>query len=588
MSLLKNLSYRTKTILFSGAFALLVLIVSICLIVFGSRRVFNSEADSYLLNTAELKALRFESELGGQLSLVKQMTKSPAIISYMKDPNNKEKKRSAIQEFKNYKSSFLSDSVFWCDNITHDFYSDLEYSYHVNVDDPEQYWYKMTVYETDVYNFNINYNPDLQKSMLWINAVVRDTNSRPIGMCGTGIPLDGLFDSVFEGLKSDVSLYLYNLNLEITGSLDSNDIEEKVFVTEKFNALPVNLMNKEKAVSYSAEEGQYLFYPLPTLNWWLVAYQPYTVWSMFSNSMSFTVLLLILISGISIAVYSIYVMSILRSMNSVIRTTKENASEQNEFIQTVKDTVDSTVVSLKEYGDVMEQQTSSIEESQSQIATLLQQIHVLDTIRRDSLESAKSLEKSSNDGQIHIMTLKGNIKEIVECSKRLVEANDLIADVTSQTDLLALNAAIEAAHAGELGAGFAVVAKEIRHLAEKSRDQEDKVELAISDMKKMIDQMVESSEAVNQSFEQIVENSGDVNANFEEMSESIEQQSELGQTIDSNLRAVTESVSQSGASFDNMMCSNEELSEEINQAAEKSEVLLKQAEEVLKNTGIEE
>jgi len=586
MRLLKNLSFRAKTILFSGAFAFLVLLISACLIIFGARRVFNNEADSYLMNTAELKTLRFESDLGGQLSLVKQMTKSPAIIDYMKDPYNSSKKKSAIQEFKNYKSSFLSDSIFWCDDITHDFYSDLEFSYHVNIDEPEQYWYKMTVRETPVYNFNINYNADLQKSMLWINAVVRDTNGRAIGMCGTGIPLDGLFDSVFEGVEDGVKLYLYNNNLEITGSTDPIDIEQKIYVTDKFNGLPSDQMNKNRPVTYSSEDGQYLFYPVPTLNWWMVAYKPYTFWSMFSNTMAFTVFMLIIVSGISIAIYSLFIMKILHSMSGVIKTTKENASEQNEFITTVKGTVNSTVISLKDYGDMMNNQSSSIEESQAQIATLLQQIHVLDNIRRDSLESAKSLEKSSGDGQEHIITLKANIKEIVECSKRLVEANDLIADVTSQTDLLALNAAIEAAHAGELGAGFAVVAKEIRHLAEKSRDQEDKVEQAIFDMKKMIDQMVISSEAVNTSFEQIVENSGDVNANFEEMSESIQQQSELGQTVDSNLRAITESVSQASASFDNMMCSNEELSVEINQAAEKSDVLLKQAEELLKNTGV--
>ena len=149
-----------------------------------------------------------------------------------------------------------------------------------------------------------------------------------------------------------------------------------------------------------------------------------------------------------------------------------------------------------------------------------------------------------------------------------------------------MNAAIEAAHAGELGAGFAVVATAIRRLAEKSRDQEENVEKAISDMNKMIESMVTSAEAVHSSFEEIVENSANVNANFEEMSESIEEQNTLGRTIDANLRSLTDLVNKSGSSFDLMMVSNKEMAEEIAEAAENSHNLLQKAEVTLKSTGI--
>ena len=255
------------------------------------------------------------------------------------------------------------------------------------------------------------------------------------------------------------------------------------------------------------------------------------------------------------------------------------------FITNVKNAVDYNVQSLDEYGKAVRYQTESISSAETQIENLLSQIHVLDEMRRNSLKNTKVLKENSDKGQEIINELKEHIDELVACSKRLFEANELISDVTFQTDLLALNAAIEAAHAGELGVGFAVVAKEIRHLAEKSRDQEENVEKTIADMKKRVDAMVISSQTVQEKFAQIVENASEVNANFEEMSVSIEEQNTLGHTVGQNLKDITASVGKSSSSFDTMISTNEEMSDEVNKAAGKSGELLEQAENALKLTG---
>ncbi len=582
----KSLTYKTKFQIFSGVFIALVLLISVSLIVFGSRRMFNKEAHEYLLNTEEVKTLQLESDLGMQLTLVKQMAKSPSIIKYMENPEDASLRSIAFDDLREYSSSFLGENIFWVSAADHKFYSDMEYLYTLDPDASDQYWFNMTMYRTDSYNFNINYNAALGSLFLWINAVVRNADYEPVGVAGTKIPLDNVFDSVFLGLKDSDVLYLYNEDGEVTGSLNKSDVEDKVYIDQLLPELDGQELIKDVPQPFSTKNGEYFFYPINTLNWTMVMYKPYTAADVFTNSLALMVLLLMVITGICITVYSVFIRRVLRSMASVIKSTKESASEQNGFVTSVKKNVDSNVKSLEQYGELLDNQTASIEESESHIETLLTQLRVLDSVRKNSLGNAKALESSSGSGQEHISTLKDNISQIVECSKRLVDANNLIADVTSQTDLLALNAAIEAAHAGELGAGFAVVATAIRQLAEKSRDQEENVEKAISDMNKMIDSMVASAEAVHSSFEEIVENSANVNANFEEMSESIEQQNTLGRTIDSNLRSLTDLVNKSGSSFDLMMVSNKEMAEEIAEAAENSQNLLQKAEVTLKSTGI--
>lgn len=56
----------------------------------------------------------------------------------------------------------------------------MNFGYVVDANDPDQYWFNMTMYETELYNFNINYNPDLKVTNLWVNVVVRAEGNKAI------------------------------------------------------------------------------------------------------------------------------------------------------------------------------------------------------------------------------------------------------------------------------------------------------------------------------------------------------------------------------------------------------------------------
>jgi len=125
----------------------------------------------------------------------------------------------------------------------------------------------------------------------------------------------------------------------------------------------------------------------------------------------------------------------------------------------------------------------------------------------------------------------------------------VIRDITEQTNLLALNAAIEAARAGEQGRGFAVVADEVRTLANRTKQSTDtiieKVEILIRDAKLAVDRMQSNTEKAK-AVVNLANNAGDtltsvtqavanINAMTEQIARAVDQQWKVAQTVNANI-----------------------------------------------------
>ncbi|MBL1212506.1 MAG: HAMP domain-containing protein [Ignavibacteriae bacterium] len=153
------------------------------------------------------------------------------------------------------------------------------------------------------------------------------------------------------------------------------------------------------------------------------------------------------------------------------------------------------------------------------------------------------------------------IKELGKSSDQIGEIISVINDIADQTNLLALNAAIEAARAGEQGRGFAVVADEVRKLAERTtkatkeiagmieqiqKDTEGAV-TSISRGTEEVDNGKEMTRQVGEAYEEIIEHTTNVGDVINQVAAASEEQSATAEEISRSIETIT-TVSQESAS----------------------------------------
>lgn len=193
---------------------------------------------------------------------------------------------------------------------------------------------------------------------------------------------------------------------------------------------------------------------------------------------------------------------------------------------------------------------------------------VVDKINRNSeREDAVSKNLGGLDKQIQIANVQMEellsvVDEIETMSSSILKIVSTIDSIAFQTNILSLNASVEAARAGELGSGFAVVAEEVRSLAEKCSESSKKTSELINRCIAAIAQAKQCADSTFESLSDIVADSTELSKTFEEISKDTGEQANDSKHIQLEINAISDVIQTNTATVEETAASTAVLSEQ--------------------------
>ncbi len=241
---------------------------------------------------------------------------------------------------------------------------------------------------------------------------------------------------------------------------------------------------------------------------------------------------------------------LIKSIATVLNDAKQSALENRKNANEIKDL-------LKQVMDNIANEVSLVEESvkeadfikndlRNSVNGAIEGKDDMQKVYRELSDAKREILKMIEDIERNVdieISLAERLKRLSDDAEQIQDVLNVISDIAEQTNLLALNAAIEAARAGEHGRGFAVVADEVRQLAEKTQ-------------KSLIE--------INSTVNVIVQAINDASSSMSKNVEDIEKLSSISTNVQKDIESVNETTKESADRL-------ESTTENINQTAKKVE-----------------
>ncbi|WP_408607827.1 methyl-accepting chemotaxis protein [Bacillus xiapuensis] len=262
-----------------------------------------------------------------------------------------------------------------------------------------------------------------------------------------------------------------------------------------------------------------------------------------------------------------------RKAGEIFRTVDEIAAGAENSAMAIQSTAESVEDVTSLAAEVQQKAKNSAVQAEEMVDDLQKSKAVFQSL-------ISGMERLSSENEHSLQAVKG----MEENARKVEQIIQLVGDMAAQTNLLALNASIEAARAGEHGQGFAVVAEEVRKLADESATAVQGISELIKQMQQDVDQVVNKISSQVSSVAAEVEKGSAANTAIERMTEKIHEVAAAVQMISGLVDKQMDSIQVTSRQSQEVAAIAEETSAgavEVTQATKQQKEVMNHIEEVI-------